>query len=306
MNGWLVHDWSIRPDRLVFFAEFGPVSPHRHPILQITIATHGTFTVGDGLDRELRCRAAVIPSGARHVAISDPGTRVVSVHLVPGSPLARIIADRHHLDDDPASWVAAAAGLNALVHEGDSLNAMADAVIRALRGPADPGDTTHPQLRAALDRLAISLPARVQLPEVAGAVFLSPGRLGKLFSKQTGGTFPAVVRWARLLYWALHVYRGRTLTDGAHAAGFTDLAHANRVCREMTGVGPSVLLAAADGIFADARSAEAAALAAIGRDSAAGAVTINQLNPVESLAQFARFGVPEPDSVADAQLGRTG
>jgi transcriptional regulator GlxA family with amidase domain len=35
------------------------------------------------------------------------------------------------------------------------------------------------------------------------------------------------------------LFAGGTLTDAAHAAGFADSAHMNRVCHEMFGLAPS-------------------------------------------------------------------
>ena len=58
------------------------------------------------------------------------------------------------------------------------------------------------------------------------------------FARDVGLSFPAYVRWARLIR-AMEVARtGGTITDAAHAAGFTDSSHANRVFHEMFGVAP--------------------------------------------------------------------
>jgi AraC-like DNA-binding protein len=69
-------------------------------------------------------------------------------------------------------------------------------------------------------------------------VHLSPDRLGRLFTRDVGLSFSAYVRWARLMR-AMEIARdGGTLTDAAHAAGFSDSSHANRVVHEMFGIAP--------------------------------------------------------------------
>ncbi len=53
------------------------------------------------------------------------------------------------------------------------------------------------------------------------------------------------VLWLRLRRVAEHAWRTRSLTEAAHAAGFSDLAHFSRVCRATFGVAPTGLLAMA-------------------------------------------------------------
>lgn len=264
MNGWKVHGWSLRPDRVVFDAQFGKNAPHGHPILQITAVHRGRAWVGAGDGRWVPFRIAAVPAGAAHTMRCTPGTRVLSIHLFPGHPWAREITECHGLTADPASW--ALGGMDDRVDHivrtlttpfparGQVLDHLADQVLTDLLGTAAHRDTTHPQLRAALNLLTATLPGKVRLTDLSTKVFLSPDRLGKLFATQAGGTFPAIVRWGRLIRWALAVHSGESLTDAAHAAGFTDLAHASRVCREMTGATPGVLLDAASDFVQRRRS----------------------------------------------------
>lgn len=92
---------------------------------------------------------------------------------------------------------------------------------------------------AAVELIPRLLPGTVRLGDVAKHVGLSAGRLGRLFNDQVGQSFPTYVRWARLRAAVEAVRDGASLTEAAHSAGFTDSAHANRVCHEMFGLSPS-------------------------------------------------------------------
>jgi transcriptional regulator GlxA family with amidase domain len=101
-------------------------------------------------------------------------------------------------------------------------------------------EPSHPSVRRAIDLLPSLLSGPVRLTDVAEAVHLSPDRLGRLFARDVGLSFSAYVRWARLMR-AMEVVRDSgTLTDAAHAAGFSDSSHANRVVHEMFGIAPIV------------------------------------------------------------------
>jgi AraC-like DNA-binding protein len=53
----------------------------------------------------------------------------------------------------------------------------------------------------------------------------------------------AYTRWVRLIVALEQVAAGRSITDAAHQAGFTDGSHATRACREMFGLSPSDAIA---------------------------------------------------------------
>jgi AraC family transcriptional regulator len=79
---------------------------------------------------------------------------------------------------------------------------------------------------------------------LAGAVpltNLSAGRLRHLFVEQTGLPFKTFILWLRLMRALERFAAGRTLTEAAHDAGFSDSAHLSRTFRRMFGVAPGAL-----------------------------------------------------------------
>jgi transcriptional regulator GlxA family with amidase domain len=134
------------------------------------------------------------------------------------------------------AWTAVAQDLRV---EADDPSAAADAVIAQLAGTdEDSIPEPHPAVAAAIALVPSLLDGPVRLTDVAAEVHLSADRLGRLFARDVGLSFPAYVRWARLIR-AMEVGRtGGTITDAAHAAGFTDSSHANRAFHEMFGIAP--------------------------------------------------------------------
>ncbi|KIA65906.1 helix-turn-helix transcriptional regulator [Nocardia vulneris] len=237
--------WSIAPDRLVLAGRFGTTSAHHHPAVQITLAVQGEL-IATGAGETVRCRGVIVPSGVSHALQSGGAdTRVLSIYLHPASRDAREIAARVPNGTGPNDWAAAAAPLTSVDVEGCAdLDAAAERLLATVRGEPVAADGVHPKLRDALDLLTVLMPRKLYLRDLAEAVSISQRSLGQLFVNETGVNFPGVVRWARLQYALIETLAGRNITDAAHSAGFSDSAHATRVCREMTGVPPSVLLRA--------------------------------------------------------------
>lgn len=85
------------------------------------------------------------------------------------------------------------------------------------------------------------LDGAVGLQDAASSVDLSPGRARHLFVSQTGLAFRTYLLWRRLNK-ALELYgTGNSLTDAAHASGFSDSAHLSRTFRRMFGVAAAQL-----------------------------------------------------------------
>ncbi|SEG84712.1 AraC-type DNA-binding protein [Thermomonospora echinospora] len=155
--------------------------------------------------------------------------------------------------DNVGAWTEAARPALAVVEEATPDLQIAERAVATLTGGAVAGDAAAdgawsggrgPGGRGdALDRAVTLLPqltgGPIRLPEVAAAVSLSPSRLRHLFSERLGLPFTAYVRWVRLRATMHTVREGGTLTQAAHAAGFTDSAHLTRVCRAMFGITPT-------------------------------------------------------------------
>lgn len=97
----------------------------------------------------------------------------------------------------------------------------------------------HPHLSRALALLEERgdvIPGSVGLANLLG---LSADRFRHLFVREIGLTYRRYRLWLRLKMAAEEAGRGTSLTDAAHAAGFSDSAHLTRTFRQMFGITPS-------------------------------------------------------------------
>ncbi|MFM0503412.1 helix-turn-helix transcriptional regulator [Paraburkholderia caffeinilytica] len=81
----------------------------------------------------------------------------------------------------------------------------------------------------------------ITLAALAQAVHRSPSRLAHRFRDATGVPVRRYVLWCRLRAAAEAAMRGSSLTDAAHAAGFSDSAHLSRTFRSSFGIAPSFM-----------------------------------------------------------------
>jgi AraC-like DNA-binding protein len=233
----------IEPGRLVYRGELGSAHTHNHAAVQIAIAATSTVTFTDETGRRAQGSAGLIPAGISHAIDAGAATGLmiyVDSTGVAGRRLTALVSETER--NDVRAWIAAAQHIT----KPDDSVAVAEAAETALEqligDHRDPMsiEPSHPSVRRAIDLLPSLLPGPVRLTDVAGAVHLSPDRLGRLFARDVGLSFSAYVRWARLMR-AMEVARdGGTLTDAAHAAGFSDSSHANRVTHEMFGIAPII------------------------------------------------------------------
>ncbi|WP_441960900.1 helix-turn-helix domain-containing protein [Mycolicibacterium houstonense] len=220
---------------LCYTGSLSDARQHHHVATQVVRSWTGAFELSDGRGRRTVTSAAVIPSGRDHsIRILEP-TSGVLVFLDP-SVFSRVGID----SDDITDWVRAGDELPCWTSPLPPETLLGELLAAPPSGYARPSaDLWHPSVLAAVQLIPRLLPGTVRLGDVAKEVGLSPGRLGRLFNDQVGQSFPTYVRWARLRCAVEALRDGASLTDAAHAAGFTDSAHANRVCHEMFGLSPS-------------------------------------------------------------------
>lgn len=220
---------------LCYTGKLSDARRHRHAAAQVVRSWADPFELADAHGRREMTCAAVIPPGQDHsIRILTP-TSGVLVFLDP-SAFCRTTPD----SDDVAEWVSTGRELpcwTSPLPPEQLLDELMDAPPTGYARPT--ADSWHASVLAAVELIPRLLPAPVRLTDVAQQVALSPSRLGRLFNEQVGQSFPTYVRWARLRCAVEALRDGASLTDAAHAAGFTDSAHANRVCHEMFGMAPS-------------------------------------------------------------------
>lgn len=227
--------WSgegrLRPGVLEVEGPMGSLPRHAHHSVQVAVASKGAFVVEDLHGRRRRTNAAIVPADQPHTFSAADAWGVVA-HVEPESSLGAVLTG---LVDDPSH-------AGAWQHAGQTLtqghSAYAEGRLRR-PGPSS-SRPLHPGVAAARTHLQAELDSRpVRLRDLAATVHLSESRLSHLFAQDLGITFRAYVRWLRLLRATAAVAQGRTLTEAAHLAGFTDSSHLTRTCRRTFGGPPT-------------------------------------------------------------------
>ncbi|MGY2011386.1 helix-turn-helix domain-containing protein [Nocardia gipuzkoensis] len=221
------------PGLMAFTGEIGATAAHSHAAVQVLLVTRGELTLVDGSGNAARADLAIIPPGVRHEVRVAAGTAGFLAYLDPAGVAGRAAVAR--LADQPAdqvqSWIAAAIPTSHGYPPRDSAITL-------------PRRAAHPVVIAAMESADAGPFGPPALGELARRVAMSPSRLSHLFAAEVGLPYAAWRRWTRLRRAIDQVRAGRSLTEAAHAAGFSDSAHLTRTCRDLFGITPTEALVA--------------------------------------------------------------
>ncbi len=234
--------WELGPAQLMVVGTFGDLDLHHHPAVQVGVGLTGPLTVRTERQEPRSGRVVVIASGAGHAVWSEPTVLTLALYLGPHTWPGAALHSLSLSESGDGIWLPP--GDRQLARSvAEALDAgpevAAACLVASLCGDHDELPGLHPQLKQAMDLIYSGTTDSVDLASVAHEVAVSPDYLGRLCRKQTGVSFSAATRWARLISGLKHLADGEQVTDAAHLAGFADGSHANRVCREMTGAAPS-------------------------------------------------------------------
>jgi AraC-like DNA-binding protein len=230
-----------QPGLLSYVGPGGSSDRHSHHALQLAIS------FGEPLqllldDRTVRARAVLVGSGVPH-GFRTGGRQIfyglIEPHGTVGHALSRRaeqLAGRDLADILPIGQAPPA-----------EREALVDYTARMLEplAPRSPAPPLSEPVISALAYLEGASEEPPRLAQAARAAHISPSRLTHLFSAQVGIPFRRFALWLRLRRAAEQVWQTGSLTEAAHAAGFSDLAHFSRVCRATFGVTPTGLRAMA-------------------------------------------------------------
>ena len=238
------------PGGSVWIGRFtGAVQDHAHHAIQISLAMENTFRIrGAGWPEAREARGVVVMPDRQH-SFDGSGASVATLFVEPNSSQGAALRDRFAGFDVailPQEEVhAAVQHLRTQYEEGapDALLAQyAQGVVCRIAGNPAMAPSDDPRITAALAWMRARLSSSIRLEEVAAAVHLSPGRFRHLFVAQTGTSLRAWLLWARVDQAVQAAFHGRSWTEAAHEAGFSDAAHLTRTCRRVFGLAPTMLV----------------------------------------------------------------
>lgn len=230
------------PQRLMYAGPMAPTAPHAHPTFQVMVALGEPVRMRDALHHEVDCAWAIIPPDVEHTVVHG-ALAVVLLH-VPAEGLAGRRLRTLGIGAGAEEWRRAgellrACGIDRLPVRWAEAEAQTRALLSTLEANVGAAPPTHPAVKKLLRLLPESLDGDVRLSALAPQVGLSVGRLSHLFRAEVGFALRPYILWLRLHRAAEHLQRGGTLTEAAHAAGFTDSAHLNHAFRRTLGLNPS-------------------------------------------------------------------
>lgn len=126
-------------------------------------------------------------------------------------------------------------------HTDNDLTSLGRDIVARLAGVRVRAERVDPRITRLLAWVATQVDKPVSLDDAASVAGLSKARTRHLFVEQTGLSFRTYLLWLRLVRAVEMFAAGASLTEAAHAAGFSDSAHLSRTFRRMFGIAAASL-----------------------------------------------------------------
>src|SRR5262245_51207264 len=214
---------------------------HRHHCVQLVMAMDGTLRIRGGPAQAwIECGAALLRADAPH-QVDAPGEVVLIAFVDPESQLGAALSGRIEGDISPVPTPEVAGWRRAIDAGGAPSGPRIEAWVREslLKGAAPV--RLHPGVRRVLRYLRAQpgVLGDVALPTLAAIAGLSESRLMHVFTESLGVAVRPYILWLRVQRACGELIHGRSVTEAAHEAGFSDSAHLARTFRRMLGVTPT-------------------------------------------------------------------
>jgi AraC-like DNA-binding protein len=243
-----LHLW---PNGALFVAADMTNEPHRHFTSSILVGLSGPIRVRcESKEWALLDGVMVAPNVEQQ--LDATGERLAVFQVDPESNEYARIAHRfsagpvHRLPEDIVQKIR-----QRLRTSGESSKTAFDAwtdTLDELASGGAPRRPIDPRIIRALAAIKEDFLAPPPAAELAAGVGLSPGRLIHLFTQEMGLPVRRYILWLRLRDVLFTLVAGKSLTEAAHQAGFSDSPHLSRTFRGMFGFPPSAIADARGGV----------------------------------------------------------
>lgn len=212
---------------------------HVHHYLQLGVSSEAVFKLkSPNWEKSQLLRSFLIPSDKAHQLHLSGQERVLMIWLDPEFQSTRSLL---HVDDIQLSLHELEEQLKGFSEQ--KLNCQVAGEIRdivtGIPSLIEPRKIDH-RLSSAIDWVNQNLVEQsITAEQLAETVYLSSSRFMHLFSEQIGIPVRKYILWQRLRHALLQLAEGVSITESAHAAGFTDSSHMNRTFNAMFGITPS-------------------------------------------------------------------
>jgi len=211
----------------LFERSFHETEMHRHYGIELVYCQEGTFDLFTSKIKHKNIYAAIIPSNTLH-AFRCEGARCQLLFLDPLSPWGNYVSTNYRMDPE----------------QGVLANPVGISNFFNLQLPTY---TLQEQSTIELDkRIGKCIVAiqnqleddKLSIKALSLEACLSESRLSHLFKDQVGTSIRQYILWNRLSLALSKAVEGDSLTAAAHAAGFVDSSHFNKVFVQTFGSNP--------------------------------------------------------------------
>lgn len=234
-------------EQAIFLGLAADASLHASPAIKVCVALDGNFGLRESsVGVWTTYASAIIAPGQPH-AIDGRQNKMAMLLLVPEAKLAGSLEPIFsqngitRLSPEIISRIRVIfAGFDDRTGKDDTIGDICFQMVDAIsRGKSVPIDSRVAQ---SIEWIRSTGDAGISVKEIAAGVELSESRFSHLFTENVRIPVRRYLLWLRLRD-AIHLLaEGGSLTETAHAAGFSDSAHLTRTFRGMLGIAPSTLI----------------------------------------------------------------
>jgi AraC-like DNA-binding protein len=234
--------------RSIFVGQHPDQATHQHATLQITFALDQRFEIRTPGVPWMSTPGAGIAPNVPHQFRRFQGTGV-SLHFVPEARYTKHLIEGFLGGEDIRVLDVQTLGpyerflRNTLLEPAgcSEVFLMAERLVEDLTGTIGYKGVADERLLVALDWIESELPRQISMKKLAHHVCLSEDRFLHLFTEQLGLPLRPYVLNQRIMRATVEVLEGRSITQAAVSAGFSDTAHFSRTFLRLTGVHPSII-----------------------------------------------------------------
>lgn len=237
----------IWDSRVLHISRYPDIAEHRLGAAAFVVALEGTFSILESeTDTWRECRTALVPPGVVHENRYG-GINSAVLHIEPESidymnlsgsmPNGDWQIMYDHIDEDRMIDLMRTMHEQSLsTEEGHKIMQQ---VVYGVGYDYPTEEKIDPRIRKVLEMIKAEPSASYSMEVLAEVVNLSPTRFIHLFKEQTGVPIRRFRQWVRMKTVITYVAHGKSLTEAALDAGFTDSAHFSRAFKNMFGITPS-------------------------------------------------------------------
>jgi AraC-like DNA-binding protein len=239
-----------RDDVVFVFRRELYAKPHAHHALQLTVAAaKSSFNVI--LNRETHTTSGILIDQDYLHLVAGQSEWVGTLLINPETAVAHTLRP-HYLANHPffqldnstttkiQSLLFSICRMNVSSAE---VNEIWEGITAVLNLNPPPVPAIDPRIQEALKIVEEQEAYKISAQKLADQLALSQSRMAHLFKEDLGIPLRRYLLWHKLLAGLQAASEGQSLTEAAHNAGFTDLAHFSHTCHTMFGFWPSVMFA---------------------------------------------------------------